>query len=318
MTTSTPAGSRAAAAAGENPGLRIGTAPDSWGVWFPDDPKQIPWDRFLDEVVKAGYSWIELGPYGYLPTNPRQLEDELGKRDLRLSAGTVFTGFHKGEQSWQKAWDQALKVAGLASELGAGHLVVIPDLWRDEATSAALEPRTLTDEQWDQLAAGHDRLGKALLEEFNVRQQFHSHADSHIGTTREVTRFLDQTDPRYTNLCLDTGHFAYYGGDNSRLIRERPERIGYLHLKQVDPDMLFDVLKNDVPWPDAAAQGIMVEPPNGIPDLGPIIDACAAIDSEIFAIVEQDMYGCDQDRPYPIATRTREHLFSCSHFTRIR
>ncbi|MBT2475291.1 2-keto-myo-inositol dehydratase, partial [Microbacterium sp. ISL-103] len=62
-TTTTPA----AAAAGANPGLRIGTAPDSWGVWFPDDPKQVPWQRFLDEVVAAGYSWIELGPYGYLP-----------------------------------------------------------------------------------------------------------------------------------------------------------------------------------------------------------------------------------------------------------
>ena len=39
-------------------GLRIGTAPDSWGVWFPDDPKQVPWQRFLDEVAQAGYSWI--------------------------------------------------------------------------------------------------------------------------------------------------------------------------------------------------------------------------------------------------------------------
>lgn len=40
--------------------LIIGTAPDSWGVWFPEDEKQTPWQRFLDEVVEAGYSWIEL------------------------------------------------------------------------------------------------------------------------------------------------------------------------------------------------------------------------------------------------------------------
>ena len=44
------------------PRLRLGTAPDSWGVWFPDDPHQTPWQRFLDEVQEAGYSWIELGP----------------------------------------------------------------------------------------------------------------------------------------------------------------------------------------------------------------------------------------------------------------
>lgn len=318
MTHSVPSDTKAASVAGENPGLRIGTAPDSWGVWFPNDPKQVPWDRFLDEVVKAGYTWIELGPYGYLPTDPHQLEDELGKRNLKLSAGTVFTGFHKGEEQWKRAWDQALDVAGLASKLGAEHLVVIPDLWRSDATSEVLESRTLDDEKWAKLAAGHDRLGKALLEEFGMKQQFHSHADSHIGTTREVVRFLEETDPRYTNLCLDTGHFAYYGGDNLKLIEEHPERIGYLHLKQVDPSLLFDVLKNDVSFADAVAQGIMVEPPYGVPELAPIIEAVSKIDSDIFAIVEQDMYGCDVDYPFPIAERTRKHIFGCTHFARIK
>ena len=54
------------------PRLRLGTAPDSWGVWFPDDPHQVPWHRFLDEVAAgAATSWIELGPYGYLPDRPR-------------------------------------------------------------------------------------------------------------------------------------------------------------------------------------------------------------------------------------------------------
>lgn len=306
----------AATIAGDDAGLRIGTAPDSWGVWFPDDPNQVPWQRFLDEVVEAGYTWIELGPYGYLPTDPHQLEDELGKRGLKLSGGTVFTGFHKSDDEWQRAWDQAVKVAGLASQLGAEHIVVIPDLWRSDATGEALEPRTLTDEQWAKLAAGHDRLGKALLEEYGVKQQFHSHADSHVGTTREVNRFLDETDPRYTNLCLDTGHFAFYGGDNLSLIQQRPERIGYLHLKQVDPSLLFDVLKNDVSFKDAVAQGIMTEPPHGIPELGPIIEAAAAISPDIFAIVEQDMYGCDVDYPFPIARRTRDHIFGCTHLAR--
>ncbi len=49
--------------------IQIGSAPDSWGVWFPSDPKQTPWQRFLDEIVAAGYEWTELGPYGYLPTD---------------------------------------------------------------------------------------------------------------------------------------------------------------------------------------------------------------------------------------------------------
>jgi inosose dehydratase len=63
--------------------IRVGSAPDSWGVWFPDDPEQVPWQRFLDEVSACGYEWIELGPYGYLPTDPARLADELGSRGLR-------------------------------------------------------------------------------------------------------------------------------------------------------------------------------------------------------------------------------------------
>ena len=44
--------------------IKVGTAPDSWGVWFPSDPVQPPWQQVLDEAAASGYQWIELGPYG--------------------------------------------------------------------------------------------------------------------------------------------------------------------------------------------------------------------------------------------------------------
>ena len=34
--------------------ILVGSAPDSWGVWFPDDPNQTPYTRFLDEVAGSG------------------------------------------------------------------------------------------------------------------------------------------------------------------------------------------------------------------------------------------------------------------------
>src|SRR4051794_2158611 len=79
------------------PRLRLGSCPDSWGVWFADDPRQTPWTRFLDELAEVGYEWLELGPYGYLPTDPARLADELAARNLRVSAGTVhgFSGLHR-------------------------------------------------------------------------------------------------------------------------------------------------------------------------------------------------------------------------------
>ena len=52
--------------------------------------------------------------------------------------------------------------------------------------------------------------------------QFHSHADSHVGYQPEIERFLEATNPEYVNLCLDTGHVAYYGGDCLELITQVP------------------------------------------------------------------------------------------------
>ena len=40
------------------------------------DPLQMPWQRYLDEVVEAGYRYSELGPFGYLPTDPGIVRDE--------------------------------------------------------------------------------------------------------------------------------------------------------------------------------------------------------------------------------------------------
>src|SRR5437867_4209984 len=33
--------------------IKVGTAPDSWGVWFPSDPKQTPWQRLVDTTHRV-------------------------------------------------------------------------------------------------------------------------------------------------------------------------------------------------------------------------------------------------------------------------
>jgi inosose dehydratase len=297
--------------------LIIGTAPDSWGVWFADDPKQTPWERFLDEVAEAGYTWIELGPYGYLPTDPSRLADELKARNLQVSAGTVFTAFHRGRDQWEEAWEPARKVAELTAAMGGEHIVVIPAMWRDDVTGEAVENEVLTPEQWDSLFKGHDELGRRLAEQFGLQQQFHSHADSHVQAQADIERLLENTDPELLTLCLDTGHAEYGGASSVDLIRKYPERIGYLHLKQIDPDILAKVRAENMTWAAANTAGVMVEPPSGLPDLREVIEAVEALDRPIFGIVEQDMYPVAFDVPLPIAKRTRNYLLSCGSRTRV-
>ena len=61
-----------------------------WGVDDPKNPYLPPWTRVLEEAGKAGYSAIELGPYGYLPIDAQLVADELKKNGLAIVAGTIF------------------------------------------------------------------------------------------------------------------------------------------------------------------------------------------------------------------------------------
>ena len=158
-------------------------------------------------------------------------------------------------------WKQIEDVAKLTAAVGGKHVVVIPEMWRDPSSGAVLEDRTLTPEQWRKKTHGMNELGKAMFEQYGVRAQYHPHADSHVDTEENVYRFLDGTDGEFVNLCLDTGHICYCGGDNIAIIRRAPERIGYLHLKQVDPEVRAKVEAEDLPFGEAVKLGAMTEPP---------------------------------------------------------
>lgn len=294
------------------PEPRIGIAPDSWGVWNAVDPLQPPPEQYLREVQQAGYHWTELGPYGYLGTDAAKIANDLAAHDLELSGGTVFTGLHRGAAAVDEYWPAVAKVAKLVAALGANQLITLPEMWARGEDGRVSGAREFSAEEWDFFLAGHDELGKRLLEEFGVHQQFHSHAESQVGSRSEVVRMIEGTDPRYVNMCLDTGHFAYYLGDSLRLIREHGDRVGYIHLKQVEPNLLADVLKNDIDFVTAVGRGIMIEPPRGTPDYGPILEAITEAHPGCFAVVEQDLYPVASfDVPLPIARRTFQHITTC-------
>ncbi|MGP8000665.1 MAG: TIM barrel protein [Streptosporangiaceae bacterium] len=290
--------------------LCLGSAPDSWGVWFPADDRQVPYSRFLDELVAAGYQWFELGPYGYLPTDPARLAEEAGRRGLRVSGGTVFGALHR-PQDWADMLATTRRVAALTAAAGAHHLVFIPPLFRDEKSGAFTEPAQLGAAQWAALTAAANELGQILLNAYDVRLCLHPHADTHIQTQPEIERFLDGTDPRWVSLCLDTGHVAYGGGDALDLIRRYGDRVGYVHIKQMDPAVLDQVRAEGLSFGAAVQRGVCVEPPAGVPDPAAVIRALAGLDVPLFVIVEQDLYPCGPGVPLPIATRTRDYLAGC-------
>jgi inosose dehydratase len=153
------------------------------------------------------------------------------------------------------------------------------------------------------------RLGRALQDEFAVSTDFHPHVDSQVDTQPRIEHFPQDTDAVW--LCLDTGHVSYCDGDNIEIIRRLPDRIGYVHLKHVDPDAVRGARQEKLSFADAVKLGAMVEPRTGIPAMEPLLAELTKPDVDLFAIVEQDLYRCDPDFPLPVATGTRRYLNTC-------
>jgi inosose dehydratase len=292
--------------------MRLGSCPDSWGIWFADDPRQTPWDRFLDELARAGYQWLELGPYGYLPTDPARLRDELALRSLSVAGGTVagHSELHRAD-ALGGILAATREVAELTAALGAKHLVFVPvPGYRDDKTGAYLHAAELDRDEWSTMVASTNEIGRMVSEEYGLSLQFHPHADYHVETQAQTEQFLTDTDPRFVSLCLDTGHLAYRRADVPAIIRSFPDRIGYVHIKQMDPAIVDRAEREGLAFGQAVALGASCEPPVGLPDVPAVLAALEQLDAELFVVVEQDMYPVDFDVPLPIAIRTRTYLNS--------
>jgi inosose dehydratase len=287
--------------------IKIGSAPDSWGVWFPSDPRQTPWQRFLDEIVLAGYEWTELGPYGYLPTHLPTLRAELDKRALKVSATFAMAAL-EDPKAWPELERQVLGAGEQLAALGAPFLVLIDDTYSDLFTGKPTAPSRLDKSSWKRLIDTTHRVADLAINRFGLKLVFHPHAETHVEYEDQIEALLDQTDPARVFLCLDTGHHAYRGGDPVAFFRRHHRRIPYLHLKSVDGQMQKRVQEEQIPFAIAVGMDMFCEPSKGAVDFPAFRDALRDVNYEGWATVEQDMYPAPFDKPLPIAQRTRAYL----------
>ncbi len=288
--------------------IQVGICPDSWGVWFPDDPKQTPWQRCLDETAEAGYQFFELGPYGYLPTDPSVLRAELEKRGLTAVGQTIDEFAVEDPAVWDRMEKTICASGELLAALGAKYFILIDAPYNDLATGQPIASPKLDDSGWHRLIDNTHRLADLLQARYRVKLLYHPHAETYVEYEDQIERFLQDTDPARVGLCFDTGHHAYRGGDPVRFMRKHHDRIPYLHLKSVDPNVQRQVEASGVPFAQAVAMDMFVEPSQGAVDFAAFRDVLREINYDGYAIVEQDMYPAPFDKPLPIAKRTREYL----------
>jgi inosose dehydratase len=266
--------------------MKIAAAPISWGVC------EVPgWGRMLDpatvlgEMAELGVTATELGPPGYLPSEPAELRTLLGSHGLGLVGGFLAVVLH--DAAGQEAVvAEATAAAGLLKSGGAEVLVLAAATGLDGYD----ERPALTAEQWATLVATAGLIADRAAA-IGVRTVLHPHVGTHVETRAEVQRFLADSD---LPLCVDTGHLLIGGTDPVELVRGHPHRVGHVHLKDVRADLVEQVRSGRVSYTEAVGQGIYVPLGDGDVDLPTMIKLLQDNDYHGWYVLEQDT-ALDED-----------------------
>ena len=94
-----------------------------------------------------------------------------------------------------------------------------------------------TDEEWDKLCDGLNKLGKIAADR-GFKLCFHHHMATVVQTFEETKRLMDNTDPRYVYPLLRHRPLHLLGRTPSRLPRSPAAYRPHVHLKDIRPDMM--------------------------------------------------------------------------------
>jgi len=227
--------------------FQFASAPDSWGVLDYRGPSwEQSYEKMLDEMVQAGYSGSELGPYGFFPTDPKILEPQLEKRKLKLLGAFVPVKM-TDPAAGKTVIERIRKVGNLLATLKAPFLVMADDQSPERnAFSGRVYDKgclTLSADQWrhvGNIVADAERVAN----EFALDLVFHPHVATYVETPEECERFFDATSQTNVGLCLDTGHCVYGHGDSVKEAEKYKSKLRFVHVKDCDVKVLEQARRN--------------------------------------------------------------------------
>jgi inosose dehydratase len=244
---------------------RLAGAPISWGVCeVPGWGLQLPPERVLSEMAELGLRATELGPLGWLPLDGAAVRAELERYGLRLVGGFVPVDVRAADLS------PARRVAAQLAAGGAD--VFVAALVQDQDWSA---PVALDDDGW-QRAAAHLRELADLVAADGLTLAIHPHVGTLLESAADVERALTHTDVPW---CYDTGHLLIGGVDPAQFVRDHAERIGHVHLKDVNGSLAARVRGGELSLVQATQMGLF----------RPLGDGDARLD-EVLALLQQKGY----------------------------
>lgn len=295
--------------------MKIANAPCSWGVLeFELQGKSPDYTQVLDEMHAIGYGGTELGDWGFMPTDPAKLSDELAARELTLLGAFVPVALVDADAHSTGEASALQHARLLAKVVGDAPFIVLAD---DNGT---VEQRThnagriraehgLSQVQWDTFVQGVRRIAQSVRDETGLRTVFHHHCAGYVETPAEVDTLMQRTDPNLVGLCFDTGHYRFGGGDPLDIFNRHAERIWHVHFKDCQPNIAARSHKDGWDYFKSVENGVFCELGKGDVDFPSFIAELQDRNYDGWIVVEQDVLP-GMGSPYQRAKRNYEYLSS--------
>lgn len=294
--------------------FKIANAPCSWGVIENIEGERGQYRRVLDEMQQSGYSGTELGDWGFMPTDPAQLTDELAQRKLQMLGSWVSVKLHDANEHANSIAD-AVRTAKLLAEVGGKDAKIVlgndpyADPMRTKYAGRITPEMAMNEDQWRVFVQGADAVARHVMDETGLRTVFHHHIGTWIETPAETQRLMQMTDPTILGLCFDTGHWSFAGGDPVTGVHQHADRIWHVHFKDHDSEVARQSREQGWDGPTSVGHGIFCELGKGDVDFPAVRAALDEIGYSGWIVVEQDILP-GMGTPFESARRNREYLTS--------
>ena len=258
---------------------RVASAPISWGICeVPGWGAMLPTDRVLGEMASLQLPATELGAPGFLAATPEAVKAELAEFDMTLIGGFTPLVLHDRRLrastiATARATAALLEHAGATEFISA---VVMDDTWS--------VPRVLDTDETQHMMEMFDVIDE-ICGEHGLQQVLHPHVQTLVETASDVRRVLDNCDVKW---CLDTGHLAIGGVDPVAFARESADRVGHVHLKDVNMSMVAPVLSHEMTIMAGVQSGLFTPLGQGDVQILEVIETLELAGYSGWYVIEQD------------------------------
>jgi len=303
--------------------IRVANAPCSWGALeFEGMGDGIAYGQMLDELRDTGYVGTELGDWGYMPTDPVALKEELEGRKLAMVGAFVPVALRFQDKHASGEAD-ALKVARLLAAVAskkAGDqipLVILADAngtdpLRTKYAGRVTSEMGLSSSQWKTFSEGAERIARAVRDVTGLAVAFHHHCGGYIETPEEIAHFLEMTDADMLGLVFDSGHYLYGSGSiDGQVVLDGlnrfDERILHVHFKDCQPYIAQEARREGWDYFKAVQHGVFCELGHGSVPFGAVVEWLRISNYHGWIVVEQDILP-GMGSPKASAERNRAFL----------